>query len=64
MKQLDLFEYKNIVSEREQLEKLKDDINRMRKALFMQMAACKKECQDVAQRQTIIELNLCRGKIY
>lgn len=61
MKQLELFET-HIIEENE-MDKIKDEWVRTRKALFMQTAELKKMYQELAHEHMILKLNICKGRI-
>ena len=61
MKQLELFpEYVDVKKE---LEVFRNELDRYRKALFAREAELRKLYNEVAHRQSILEMNICKGKI-
>jgi hypothetical protein len=61
MKQLTLFDTQE--KQVDEMEKIKDEWNRTRKALFMQTADLKRMYQELAHEHMILKLNICRGRI-
>ena len=59
MQQLELFK----TDSRSELDQIKDEWNRTRKALFMQQAELKKMYQELAHEHMMLKLNICRGRL-
>lgn len=61
MKQLELFP--EIINEKKEIEEIRDEWNRVRKALFMQLAETKKLYQELAHEHQLLKLNICKGRL-
>lgn len=61
MKQLELFETE--IKPKDDMEVIRDEWNRTRKALFMEISLCKKQYQELAHEHMILKLNICKGRI-
>lgn len=60
MQQLELFE----TDKRSELDQIKDEWNRTRKALFMQLAEQKKINSELSHRFALLEMQICKGRIF
>lgn len=61
MTQLELFD--EFVQQENDIEVIRTEWNRTRKALFMKVSACEKKYHDVDQRLSILEFNICKGRL-
>lgn len=61
MKQLELFP--EIIEPKNELEEIRNEWIRVRKALFMQLADNKKMYQEVAHELQLLKLNICKGRL-
>lgn len=61
MKQLELFETE--VKIKDDMEIIRDEWNRTRKALFMKNAELNKMYQELAHEHMILKLNICKGRL-
>jgi hypothetical protein len=59
MKQLELFE----TDKRPEIEIIREEWERTRKALFMQISECKKQYNELAHEHMLLKLNICRGRL-
>ena len=59
MEQLTLFD----IEEVDEFKKIKDEWVRTRKALFRELAECKKKISEVSHDHEMMKMNICRGKI-
>lgn len=61
MKQLELFEApRDYIKE---IDDLRAEMSKLRKALFSQQADLRKQYQEIAHEHQIIKLNLCKGRL-
>jgi hypothetical protein len=61
MIQLDFFQTDEIVILKNENKKLKESLDKMRKALFARNGELEKKCNDSLSRLEIIERFICRG---
>ena len=61
MKQLELFE--NHRDSNKDFDAIRNEWNKVRKALFQQNAELRKMYQELAHEHMILKLNICKGKI-
>lgn len=61
MLQLELFPHERDLEK--EMDQLKEDVSKMRKALFASQADQKRLYQEIAHEHQIIKLNLCKGRL-
>lgn len=61
MKQLTLFEDSR--DKEKEIEQLKADMQKLRKALFAQQADLRKMYQEIAHEHQILKMNICKGRL-
>jgi len=61
MKQLELFP--ELSNEKNELEDIRNEWSKVRKALFMELSICKKQYQELAHEHMILKLNICKGRL-
>lgn len=61
MKQLELFP--EIFDEKKEIEEIRNEWHKVRKALFMELSFCKKQYQELAHEHMILKLNICKGRL-
>lgn len=59
MQQLELFE----TDKKSELDQIKDEWNRTRKALFMQNADLKKRLSELSHDHELMKMHICKGRI-
>jgi uncharacterized membrane-anchored protein YhcB (DUF1043 family) len=62
MLQLELFTDERDIEQ--EMDKLKDDMTKLRKSLFAQQSDLRKQYTELAHDYQMMKLNLCKGKIY
>ena len=61
MKQLDLFP--EAINEKTEIEEIRNEWVKVRKALFQQLSDNRKLYQEVAHELQILKLNICKGRL-
>ena len=61
MLQLELFPDERDIEQ--EMDQLKNDMQKLRKALFAQQADLRKQYTEIAHEHQVLKLNICKGRI-